>query len=111
MKKIMFMANVQMWRFKRWPGKDGKPDSLRVEYMIDEKPSTLLEWYHPESTNTWLFNRWQSFCIKSFGEALPDLQSALDMQRDAAQPEKIAFKKKSNSKYFEIVGLEWSKKE
>ena len=105
------MANVQMWRFKRWPGKDGKPDSLRVEYMIDEKPSTLLEWYHPESANTWLFNRWQSFCMKSFGEALPDLQSALDMQHDAAQPEKIAFKKKANSKYFDIVGLEWSKEE
>lgn len=102
-------ADVQMWRFKRWPGKDGKPDSLRVEYMIDEKPSTLLEWYHPESANTWLFNRWQSFCMKSFGEALPDLQSALDMQHDAAQPEKIAFKKKANSKYFDIVGLEWSK--
>ena len=105
------IANVQMWRFKRWPGKDGKPDSLRVEYMIDEKPSTLLEWYHPESANTWLFNRWQSFCMKSFGEALPDLQSALDMQHDAAQPEKIAFKKKANSKYFDIVGLEWSKQE
>ena len=49
--------------------------------------------------------------MKSFGEALPDLQSALDMQHDAAQPEKIAFKKKANSKYFDIVGLEWSKEE
>lgn len=104
-------ASVQMWRFKRWPGKDGKPDSLRVEYLIDEKPSSLLEWFHPESANTWLFNRWQSFCLKAFGEALPDLQAALDMQHEAVQPEKIAFKKKSNSKYFDIVGLEWSKQE
>lgn len=105
------IANVQMWRFKRWPGKDGKPDSLRVEYLIDEKPSSLLEWFHPESANTWLFNRWQSFCLKAFGEALPDLQAALDMQHEAVQPEKIAFKKKSNSKYFDIIGLEWSKQE
>jgi hypothetical protein len=49
--------------------------------------------------------------MKVFGEALPDLQAALDMQHEAVQPEKIAFKKKSNSKYFDIVGLEWSKQE
>lgn len=101
-------ANVQMMTLKRNVGRDGKPDSLLVEYMLDEKPSTLREWFHPESTNTWLFNRWVTFCKQAFGEELADLQSALDSRHEANTPLEIMYKKKKDSKYFDVVGVKWS---
>lgn len=101
-------ANVQMMTLKRNVGRDGKPDSLLVEYMLDEKPSTLREWFHPESTNTWLFNRWVTFCKQAFGEELADIQSALDSRHDTNTPLGIMYKKKKDSKYFDVVGVKWS---
>ena len=101
-------ANVQMMTLKRNVGRDGKPDSLLVEYMLDEKPSTLREWFHPESTNTWLFNRWVTFCKQAFGEELADLQSALDSRHKANTPLEIMYKKKKDSKYFDVVVVKWS---
>ena len=101
-------ANVQMMTLKRNVGRDGKPDSLLVEYMLDEKPSTLREWFHPESTNTWLFNRWVTFCKQAFGEELADLKSALDSRHEANTPLEIMYKKKKDSKYFDVVGVKWS---
>ena len=92
-------------RLKRNVGRDGKPDSLLVEYMLDEKPSTLREWFHPESTNTWLFNRWVTFCKQAFGEELADLQSALDSRHEANTPLGIMYKKKKDSKYFDVARL------
>ena len=98
-------ANVQMMRLKRNAGRNGKPDSLLVEYILDEKPSTLREWFHPESTNTWLFNRWVTFCKQAFGEELADLQSALDSRHEANTPLEIMYKKKKDSKYFDVVEI------
>ena len=100
-------ADVQMWNFTRWPGKDGKPESLRVEYMIADKPSTLMEWYHPESDSAWLLSKWNKFCLSAFGEILGGVTDAYQRRFTAKQPEKIMFKKQKNSKYFDVVGLDF----
>lgn len=100
-------ADVQMWNFTRWPGKDGKPESLRVEYMIADKPSTLMEWFHPESDSAWLLSKWNKFCLSAFGEVLAGVEAAYQRRFTAKQPEKIMFKKQKNSKYFDVVGLDF----
>lgn len=104
-------ADVQMWNISRHKGKDGKPDSLMVEYMIECAPSSLRDWYHPQSDSAWLLSKWNKFCLAVFGEQGLTLEQAIERKYDAMQPSKVMYQKRKNSKYFEVVGFDFDKAE
>jgi len=98
-------ANVTDWSVQRWPGRDGKPDTLRILYQIDEAPHQLSQWFAPESSSAWSQSKWLQFAIDRYGERLPDVQSAIDSFSDAKAPTEIGFRKKKGSKFFDVVGV------
>jgi len=85
-----------------------KGECLKVTYHIDGKPHKLTEYFHPESSNQWLANRWVGFCLKAWGERLPDIQSALDMKSDANMPSQLYYRKKEGTQWHEVIGGIWN---
>ena len=99
------IEDVHGWKMARWPGRNGKPDTLKVDFYTDK--SSVSHWYAPESTSAWIRAKWHQFCDGVWGERVPDIDAALDMQDDARMPVQIAFRKKKGSKYFDLVGVEY----
>lgn len=86
-----------------------KGECLKVTYHIDnKKPDKVSEYFHPESSNQWMANRWIGFCLKAWREKLPDIQSALDMSSDASIPSQIYFRKKEGTQWHEVIGGVWN---
>lgn len=102
------VAEVIGWRFARWPGKEGKPDTLRITYEINAHPWTLHEWHAIEHGNHWANARWHQFCESAWsGDIAHDIDSALDGYSDAKKPTRVAYKRKQGTKFYEITGREW----
>lgn len=102
------LAKVQGHLIRQWPGKNGKPDTLRIDYIIDEKPHTVSEWYSPQSTNSFLFNRWQSFKNKAFSVDLNSVEDVINNKDSFIQPSEIAYRKKKGSQFYEVLTREWN---
>lgn len=88
-----------------WPGKEGKPDTVRVQYLT-ESADWVSEWYSPDSESAWAKGRWNKFCTGAFGYATTREQ-ALELAPQARCPERISFQRKTGSKFFDIKALEW----
>lgn len=102
------VAEVLGWRFMRWPGKEGNPDTLRITYEINANPWTLHEWHAIEHGTHWSTARWERFCERVWdGDIAHDIDSALDGFRDAKKPGRVAYKRKKGTKFYEVTGKEW----
>ena len=89
---------------RRWPGRDGKPDTLKVDFFTAEK--SISAWYAPDSDSAWIRSKWHKFSQGVFGSDIKTIEDALYAVRKA--PEKIAYRKKKGSKYLEIVAVEYN---
>lgn len=89
---------------RHWPGQGGKPDTVRVDFQIDDTPMTVSQWYCPNHHNDWLVRQWDKFCFGAFGKQLP-MDEALSMASEANKPDAILYRKKKNSKYFEVTNV------
>lgn len=94
---------------RRWPSKDHeKPDTIRVDYGIAEKPELVSEWYSPESNSAWMLSRWVSFTESVWpGRDVRTIDDAMAMKHDAVVPKNVAFRKKAGSKFYEISAKDW----
>lgn len=92
-------ANVTGWTAQRWPGRDGKPDTLRVTYYIDESPHDLPQWIGPKWT------KWRSFCAAAWGRNMEDIDDALSNWTNARKPDTIVYQKKVKSKFFDVKAI------
>lgn len=100
--------DVKDMQIQRWPGKNGKADTLRVDYYL-KGGKTIPQWFSPEAHSAWLRSKWHQFCDGVWGEKVPDIDAAIDLMNDMKTPSQIAYRKKKGSKYFEVIGVEYSK--
>lgn len=99
-------SNVTGWQAQRWPGKAGKPDTLRIIYDIDESPHQLSQWLAPESNSAWIRAKWHDFWISRTGEPAPaNITDALSLFDSARCPARIAYRKKSGTRFFDIIAI------
>ncbi|MDX1452259.1 MAG: DEAD/DEAH box helicase [Oleiphilaceae bacterium] len=100
-------SKVQMMKLKRWGGKDGKPDTVKVDFYIDEKPGVVSTWLAPDADSEWLQKKWITFCQDSLGEeiGIDDIESRMF---DFKAPVQIAYRKKRSSKYFELMAMDFN---
>lgn len=100
---------VLTMNIRRWPSKYvDKPDTIRVDYGIAEKPELVSEWYSPESSSAWMLSRWVSFTESAWpGRDIRSIDDAMAMKHDAVAPKNVAFRKKSGSKFYEVTAKEW----
>lgn len=102
------IASVTGWKFARWPGRDGKPDTLRITYSIDAAPWSVSEWHPIESGGHWWRETWRQLCRNAWnGDIAHDIDAALDGYADAIPPSRIAYKLKKGTKFYEVTGREW----
>ena len=80
--------------------KEGKPDTLRATYLVNEEIKTFPEWVSPESQHRGRFESWWRKRSKQLPPA--DVTGCLEFQKTLAQPTTITVRK--NGKYFEIIG-------
>lgn len=99
-------ADVDQITIQQWPGRDGKPDTLRVDYHIDN--DSISHWYAPDGSSQWIRSKWEQFSIGVWGEILDGVDDAVSKRDRARTPFKIAYRKKRGSKYNEIVGVEYA---
>lgn len=98
---------VNSMQLRRHPGKDGKPDTLRVDVFIDEKPGEVSTWYSPNATSHFLMSKWARFSRDTWGEILT-LDQALERRTLARSPTQLAFRKKEGTKFFEVVSFDYT---
>lgn len=104
--RIEPVEGIQM---RRWPSKDeSKPDTVRVDFHIADAPHAVSEWFSPESSSSWLLNKWVAFASKAWpGEDKRTVADAVTSKHDAVVPKEVAFRKKAGSKFYEVLSLEW----
>lgn len=100
------VADVIDMRLIRHMGASGKPDSVRVEYKLQEAPYEISEWLCPLHNNEWLLNQYRSFVRKACGGNV-DMDSLLSGNVEVKPVASIAYRKKKNSKYYDVVTREW----
>ncbi len=93
-----------------WPGINGKPDSIKVEYQIEDKPHSISEWLCPNHSSQWLQSRYAKWCIGALGEQLPP-DELLKRRHAVNTPSLLLFRKKRDSKYHEVSGVYWNEVE
>lgn len=97
---------VQSIQLRRWPGREGKPDTLRVDYNIESAPHQVSEWYSPNADNAWMVNRWRHFAARAWPDGGVDtLDDAISRKGEARCPQEIAYRKKPSSKFFEVSNV------
>lgn len=104
------VSDINRMTITRWQGKDGKPDTLRIDFYIEGGPvHSIPMWLAPESESAWLRAKFNQFCDGVWGERLPDIDAAVDMASDSVTPEKIAYRRKKGSRYYEVISIEYAK--
>ena len=98
---------VEAIDIRQWPGKDGKPDTLRVDYSFAESPHTVSEWFSPSAESAWMLNRWFGFAAKAWDESVVTIEDALLRNYEMKCPTEIAFKKKEGSRFWEVKAVTW----
>lgn len=93
-------ANITGWTAQRWPGKDGRPDTVRVTYYIDESPRDLPVWFRPNSS------KGRKFCLTAFGLSIDTIDELLNNWTSAKRPDTIVYRKKKGTRFFDVIGTE-----
>lgn len=82
---------------RRWPGKNGRADTLRVDYSIDGNPSVVSQWLGVGST------KWDAFCHAQWGCFVSSLDEALLLE--TVLPESVRYRKNAATKYIDVLGV------
>lgn len=91
--------------YRRHEGKDGKPDSLRVDYWSGIRLAAI-EWVCIEHPTGWARSKAQAWWNARGTKVAPDsVEEALERKAELREPARIQTRK--NGKYDEIVNLEW----
>lgn len=96
--------DVVAWSLSRHPGKEAKPDCLKVEYLTADH--SITDWYHPESPSDWIRGKWRKFCTEAFGRLLSGIDDAIEREH-LARPVRVAYRKDRDSKRFTVVGVDY----
>ena len=99
-------AEVIHMGITRHLGVDGKPDTIKVDYAIEEKPFMVSEWYSPMSENAWLMKRFHEFSDNAFGERL-EMNEILDRRNEGIKPTMVMFRRSKGNKYSKVTGVYW----
>lgn len=89
------VSEVLGWQVRRWPGRDNKPDTLRVDFHVDGTPNTISKWFTPRIAGDW--KKLTKGKASSIDEAV---SGVLDM------PSSVAYRKKAGSRFFDVLGFE-----
>lgn len=91
--------------YRRNPGKDGKPDTLRVDYWSGFRVA-VLEWVCIEHPAGWARSKACAWWNDRGGTPVPKtIEEALERTAELRKPARI--QTRQNGKYAEIVNLEW----
>jgi DNA repair protein RadD len=91
--------------YRHNPGKDGKPDTLRVDYWSGIKVAAL-EWVCIEHPAGWARSKACAWWNTRGGTPVPEtIEEALERTDELREPARI--QTRQNGKYAEIVNLEW----
>lgn len=100
-------AKVRGVVMRHWPGKDGKPDTLRIDYLTDGV--TVSEWVRPrhESDTSGFFEaRWLRMCFEMFGYrmgfAVATIDDVIAWQDDAKPPSAIIYQRKRGTNFHDV---------
>lgn len=98
-------ADVTDMEMKQWPGKNGKQDTMRVDFFTEKKSVSI--WLNPLTDSAWMRSKWHKFCEAAFGRKVESIQEALTMEHK--QPLEIGYRKKKGTQYLELVVYEFAK--
>lgn len=79
-------------RLRKWPGKNGNPDTIRIDYLIEDGPKEVSEWVAPYSDSQWAKRKYHEF------------KTQLDKHK---KPKTVIFRKDRESGYHKVVKVEW----
>lgn len=99
-------AEVRGVLLRHWPGKDGKPDTIRVDYLTDGV--TVSEWvrpYHYTDKSRFFEYRWERMCRDFFETFMPTVQDILIEieNRQPREPSSIVYRKNKATKFFDVI--------
>ncbi len=92
-------ADVDSMTIQKWPGKDGKPDTARVDFFFESKSVSM--WLSPYAESKWLRSKWHQFCERAYRQRIDDLDDALAMT--PRQAKTVGYRKKKGTKYLEVA--------
>jgi len=98
-------ANVRGVVMRQWPGKDGKPDTIRIDYLTDGV--TISEWvrpYHHTDKGRFFEYRWARMCRDFFGTFMPTIEDVMieTENNQPRVPSSIEFHKDSGTKFYRV---------
>lgn len=99
-------ASVISWAFVKHKSMTSGADSLRVDYDIDEAPHKLSEYVGIGSDQPWRAKQARTFCRKVGLDDIDSIDQAVDRFTEAKVPSTIAYRKKPNSRFFTIEGIQ-----
>lgn len=101
------VEDVESMSMQRWVSRNGKPDSLRVNFTT-ESGKTISSFYNPDSNSHWLREKFYQFSMGVFKDIAPDIDSVLDMIQDAKTPKQIAYRKNKGTKFYDVISIEYA---
>lgn len=91
--------------YRRHGGKEGKPDTLRVDYYSGFRVAAI-EWICLEHPPGWAKSRAQAWWNSRGGSPVPEtIDEALERTAELREPGRVCTR--PNGKYTEIVNVEW----
>lgn len=99
-------SSVKGMQLVRHPGRDGKPDGVKVVYELDDFNKPLPQWFAPDSPHSFARKKWAEFSRDAFGEVV-EIDRALELDADFKTPEILVYRKAKGTKFFEIVRPIW----
>jgi DNA repair protein RadD len=86
------ISNVSDIRIREWPSKGDKPNTIRVDYIIDKAPKEVSEWFSPHSESDWARAKYREF---------------VKMYNLKGKPLQVAYKKEEGNGYFKVKKAYW----
>lgn len=101
-------AAVSAVMIRRWPGRDGKPDTARIDYQLEGASDTVSEWVRPDDSSRYLMKSWSRACAALFGGSVMTLDDALTRYErgEYRLPAMVVYRRKQGTKFFDIMAVE-----
>jgi len=94
------------WEFRSYRKFGGK-DCLLITYKIEQHPYELREYFYPEHEHRYVQYRWKTLQNKLFKQEGLSLEEVIERGNKIKAPEKIAYKRKEGTKYYEVISVEF----
>lgn len=85
--------------------KQDRPDSLRVDFEIEDEPHKISTWFHPETgSSNWQIRAFREFENAAFGtHGINSIDEAMGYTPNIS---KVHFRKKKTTQFFEVLSYE-----